>query len=141
MNVPYQRFYRLLSILLTLIVPNGAPLNLMVIAAGSNTLVGSWEPPSPEHRNGEILRYTVTVTLTARGGAQVTNGEPRVLHTAHTNFTVGSLHPHYTYSYSVAAVNSEGTGPSTMVTVMMPEAGKDKTFNREADHYPAPAFN
>ncbi len=96
----------------------------MVSAVSGSTLVGSWDPPSPEHRNGEILRYVVNITLTARGGTQVTNGEQRTLYTATTNLTVGSLHPHYTYFYSVAAENSVGTGPSTMTPIMMPEAGK-----------------
>ena len=103
----------------------------MVSPAGSSSLVGSWDPPSLQHRNGEIVRYVVNVTLTARGGVQVANGELRTLFTTVTSLTVDSLHPHYTYSFSVAAENSVGVGPNAETLVMMPEAGKECRENWE----------
>lgn len=108
-----------------LTVPSEAPLNLIVNATDSTTLVGSWNPPSLEHQNGQILAYTVNLTLIAKGGVQVTNREVQMLRTPNTSLFVRSLHPFYTYSFTVAAVNSVGTGPSSTVTIMMPEAGEN----------------
>ena len=106
-------------------MPSEVPLNLTVNALSGFMLECSWNPPSPQHWNGEILRYVVNVSLTARGETQViTNGELRTLSTAATNLTIGSLHPYYTYSFSVAAENSVGVGPVAMTTIMMPEEGK-----------------
>ena len=95
----------------------------MVSAVNGFVLAASWDPPSPQHRNGGIVRYVINVTLTAREETQVTSGELRTLHTATTNLSVGSLHPHYTYSYSVAAENSAGVGPSARTSIIMPEEG------------------
>lgn len=105
-------------------MPSGAPLNLVLDTMDSRTLVGSWNPPSPEHQNGEILYYTVNLTLTAEGEMQVMNGELQMFNASSPSLFIASLHPDYTYSFSVAAVNSVGTGPSRTTTIKMPEAGE-----------------
>ena len=111
------------SIAVIFSVPNAAPMNLMVSAVNGYTLSATWDPPSLQHRNGEIVHYVVNITVTARGDAQVTDGELQTLHTPAPNLTIESLHPYYTYFYSVAAESSVGVGPTAGTTITMPEEG------------------
>ena len=99
-------------------VPETAPLNLSVQATDSQTLVLSWEPPLPEDRNGIIINYTVNIT-------EMETGTQFQLVTDNTTITAFSLHPHYTYSCTVAAETSVGLGSyTTPRPVQMPEDGK-----------------
>ena len=99
-------------------VPETAPLNLSVQATDSQTLVLSWEAPLPEDRNGIITQYTVNIT-------EMETGILLQLATNNTTVTAFSLHPHYTYSCTVAAETSIGLGPyTTPSAVQMPEDGK-----------------
>ena len=96
--------------------PSDSPKNVSATATNASTVVVSWSPPPPEHRNGIIQSYTVRVVGTH-------TGEDFTLSTSSTSITVGSLHPFYTYRFTVAAVTvSEGpfSNPST---VMMPPLG------------------
>lgn len=98
--------------------PNEGPLNLLVTAVDAFTVSGSWDPPSLLHRNGPILRYAVNISLT-RGG------ETFLYQTTNTSHVSNAtLHPDYSYHYSVAAENSVGRGPFTSGLVQMPEAGE-----------------
>ena len=99
-------------------VPETAPLQFRVQATDSQTLVLSWEAPLPEDRNGIITQYTVNIT-------EMETGTRFQLVTDNTTITAFSLHPHYTYSYTVAAETSVGLGPyTTPRAVQMPEDGK-----------------
>ena len=43
-----------------------------------------------------------------------------------TTITLSSLHPHYVYSFTVAAVTSVGVGPyATAGLIQMPQDGED----------------
>ena len=78
----------------------------------------SWEPPLPEDRNGIIINYTVNIT-------EMETGTQFQLVTDNTTITAFSLHPYYTYIYTVAAETSVGLGPYTSPrAVRMPEDGK-----------------
>ena len=99
-------------------VPETAPLNLSVQATDSRTLILSWEPPLQEDRNGIITQYTVNII-------EMETGMLLQLVTDNTTVTAFSLHPHYTYSCTVAAETSVGLGPYTSPrAVRMPEDGK-----------------
>ena len=99
-------------------VPETAPLQFTVQATDSQTLVLSWEPPLPEDRNGIITNYTVNIT-------EMETGRQFQLVTDNTTITAFPLHPHYTYSCTVAAETSVGLGPYTALrAVQMPEDGK-----------------
>ena len=53
-------------------------------------------------------------------------GEGFELFTTLNQLTVSSLHPHWTYIFTVAAETSVGIGPSSMaVTATTPEDGKE----------------
>lgn len=99
--------------------PDEGPLNLVVTPRDAFMVSATWSPPRFRNRNGAILRYVVNITRTTTSGvgAQLHN-------TPDTNLVTGSLHPYYSYYYSVAAENSIGRGPFTTVTIQMPEARK-----------------
>ena len=98
-------------------VPSGPPQGLTATPSDAWTIVLTWSPPAEEDRNGVIRGYTVNVT------AAIT-GRTWQFETAMTQFTVQSLHPHYSYNCSVASRTAIGLGPFTYnITVEMPEAG------------------
>ena len=99
-------------------VPETAPLQFTVQATDSRILVLSWEPPLPEDRNGIITNYTINIT-------EMETGTQSQLVADNTTITALPLHPHYTYSCTVAAETSVGLGPYTALrAVQMPEDGK-----------------
>lgn len=71
----------------------------------------------PEHRNGIIRGYTVTLTEAATG--------ERVLNTTlDTSIAFTFLHPSYTYWYTVAASTTLLGPASPAMNITMPEDGK-----------------
>jgi receptor-type tyrosine-protein phosphatase Q len=77
-----------------------------------------WEPPPINQRNGIIQYYLVTID-------QVENATTITLIANTTQIIVRNLFPYYTYEVTIAAVTNPGTGPwSSLLTVMLPEAGK-----------------
>ena len=77
----------------------------------------SWNLPAPENQNGVITGYVVNLTA-------VGSGDISQYSSSSENITIGSLHPFTTYSFTVAAQTSVGTGPyTTNSTVMTPEDG------------------
>ena len=84
--------------------PDAAPTNLAVLNVTSTSVSVMWEAPPTELQNGVIRHYQVTAF-------EVDTGQTVTLRaTASTAFTVGELHPYYTYRISVAAV-TVATGP------------------------------
>ena len=102
--------------------PSGPPQNLSVVTVNSRTLLLSWDPPIPEEQNGIIEQYIVTVSST----------EEEDSYQLETNFTelkITELHPHYTYSLTVAAVTI-ATGPfCEPQTTTMPQDGKPLRYD------------
>ena len=83
----------------------------------SDSFTVCWMAPPPQHHNGEITGYNVSVTTT-------TTGETFTIFSVTNSTTIGSLSPYTTYNYMVAAVTSAGIGPySTPDTVVTDEAG------------------
>ena len=80
----------------------------------------TWYPPELDKRNGVILRYAVRLT-----SLQLTDEEE--VSSSVTNSTshiFSSLHPHYTYTCTVAAETSAGMGLYISQTIQLPEDGK-----------------
>ena len=90
-------------------------MNFVLQSLDASTLSLTWEPPSPEHRNGVILQYSVNVTHVETSSTQQS-------FTSSTSKVLTSLHPDYTYECSVAAETSVGRGPYRTQTIRMPEA-------------------
>ena len=85
----------------------------------SRSVVLMWEPPPPEHQNGNITHYVINASV-------VGSGETFQWLSDSTTLLVNNLTPFTTYLLVVAATNNAGTGPfiSTILTVQTPEDGE-----------------
>ena len=88
--------------------PTGPPLNLSTTTTSRNVMI-SWDTIECIERNGIITGYIVE--FQEEGGAMIP-GE-----VVGQNFTVSGLTPATHYSFRVAGVNSNGTGPFTTATI------------------------
>ena len=96
------------------VAPSGAPVNLQA-NAGEREVTLSWSLPDVTLRNGNITGYTVTCSPSPtslpqsfpQSGAHVVEG-----------FSPGSL-----YNCSVAAYNSQGSGPPAYILFTTEEDG------------------
>lgn len=103
-----------MSCQLLLAVPTASPQNVEVLTANSTAINLVWEPPPPEHQNGLIEAYYITVTVDeTREQFQLTSTTAALVATG--------LHPYYTYSFSIAAVTAAGMGPFS-------EPARNQTF-------------
>ena len=73
----------------------------------------SWSTIECIERNGEITNYTAV--FQEQGGA-VIPGEVNVMD---RTFTASGLTPHTNYTFGVAGVNSNGTGPYTNISTIL----------------------
>ena len=79
----------------------------------STIFVINWQMIACIERNGVITSYAVV--FQEQGGA-VIPGEVNVIN---RTFTASGLTPHTNYSFRVAGVNSNGTGPFTNVMLIL----------------------
>ena len=99
-------------------MPTGAPENLTVVAMGSSTVEVSWDPPQPEKQNSPLSEYILVVAGIDSDEEYELRPSPEA-----NEITISSLHPFYTYTYTIAAVTT-GVGPySPAVSFQMPEEG------------------
>ena len=78
----------------------------------------TWSPPDTELHNGIIRHYLVSVY------ERDTGRNFTVQSRADTEFTIGELHPYYTYEFSVQAVTIK-TGPvSSVLSLITAQDGK-----------------
>ena len=97
--------------------PTGPPLNVDATPVNSTSVTMSWNPPAAENQNGVITGYVINLTTVGSEGISQNSSSS-------DNITIGSLHPFTTYTFTVAAQTSVGTGPyTTSSTVMTPEDG------------------
>ena len=97
--------------------PSGPPEELHSFPLSSTVIEISWYPPRSEYLNGLLRQYFINITT-------IITGDTWQLTTVDTNATVGSLHPFYSYSITVAA-ETISLGPFTSpVIVETPEDGK-----------------
>ena len=76
----------------------------------------SWDPPPSDQINGAILGYRINITELDTGDMSQYTAED-------TETTIGLLHPHYSYNFSIVAFTLVGNGPTTYVIVRTTEAG------------------
>ena len=92
--------------------PTGPPLNLTASNVSPDSILLSWDPPSADEQNGEIILYYINIVeeFSSDGGAQLTS---------HTNsLEITNLNPFTTYFIEAAAATLVGTGPfTTSITV------------------------
>lgn len=97
-------------------VPSFVPLNVDAESLNATHALLSWDPPPPEHQNGVIEQYHITIKVTE-------TGELLQRFSTYNSTVIGQLHPFYTYMFSVAA-QTVAVGPfSSQITLKMPEAG------------------
>ena len=89
----------------------------MTASSTSRSVNVSWDAIECIERNGVITGYTVEYH--ELGGTRISGGE-----VVDQTFTLGGLTPHTNYTFSVAGVNSNGTGPFTDVTLLTEEDSK-----------------
>ena len=92
--------------------PTGAPRNVS-FSVTSTSFIVNWQMIACIERNGVITSYAVI--FQEQGGA-VIPGEVNVIN---RTFTASGLTPHTNYSFGVAGVNSNGTGPYTNVMLIL----------------------
>ena len=104
--------------LVIFVAPEAAPTMLTASNITATSVALSWEPPESDLQNGVIRHYLIQVFETQTGN----NLTYQV--TARTVFTVGDLHPFYTYSFSVQAVTVAAGPLSVPQSVRTLENGK-----------------
>ena len=87
----------------------------------STTIVLSWGPPPTAHQNGIIRKYIITAM-------EVDTGYHYTWEAYTTELELHSLHPFYTYQFTIAAF-TVGQGPmSSPLSLQTLEDGKCKSF-------------
>ena len=98
--------------------PSMPPVNLTVETTTSESITLSWSPPNVESQNGILTGYLINVTA-------IGTGQTFQASSTTTNITMQSLRPFTTYSFTIAAMTSAGSGPfSIPLTVQTNETGK-----------------
>lgn len=89
-----------------MLVPSGAPLNIVGKSKDSTTLEIKWDPPLPIHRNGIITDYTIKYK--SKGG-----GRPKYMTVdgIKTSVVLHNLKKFTKYFVWVSASTKEGEGP------------------------------
>ena len=87
--------------------PEGAPINVQSSDITSTSLTLTWLPPESTLQNG-VIRHYIVMALEVNTGANFSYQAQ-----SHTSFSVGDLHPYYTYHFNVLAVTVEA-GPASL---------------------------
>lgn len=90
--------------ILFLVAPEGAPVGVSSSSITSNSLTLTWLPP--ENPNGVIRYYTISVL-------EIDTGTNFTYQAQSTSFSIGDLHPYYTYLFTVSAV-TVAEGPNSL---------------------------
>ena len=84
----------------------------------------SWSTIECIEQNGAITDYTVV--FQKQGGAVIPGG----VNTIDRTFTASGLTPHTNYTFRIAGVNSNGTGPYTnTIVIVTDEEGKENKIS------------
>ena len=105
--------------LVIFVAPGAAPTMLTTSNITATSVTLSWEPPESDLQNGVIRHYLIQVFEYQTGNNLTYQA------TAHTVFTIGDLHPFYTYSFSVQAVTVAAGPLSVFRSVRTLENGKE----------------
>ena len=93
-------------------VPNASPQNIQAVPLSSTALSLTWQPPPLDRQNGIILGYFINMTEV--------DTDQHFLYTSNTtSLMVTGRHPHYTYSFKIAAETVVGRGPPSQAHMAM----------------------
>ena len=92
-------------------------MNVTGQVVDSTTVSLSWDPPLPENQNGVIRKYIIAAT-------EADTGNEYTWESISTNIDIYTLHPFYTYQFTVAAYTIQRGPFSYIITLQTPEDGK-----------------
>ena len=96
--------------------PSGSPEHLSGVVVSPTSIQLTWDPPVADQQNGIIRQYLINVT-------ELETGVLMHYSTNQTQTTIESLHPFYTYNFTVTAVTVE-KGPYTdVITIQTHQQG------------------
>ena len=109
----------LIPLLLYHTAPTEVPRNVSVIVNSSRSFILSWERPSPEQENGQLISYHVIIIETqihyTDDGAEITGLQTYLNRTFNVSEgrsqLIDMLHPDYNYTVRIAAATGPGIGP------------------------------
>ena len=112
-------FYMIYVHVILCAVPTAFPQTIQTMIVNSSAVLVTWQPPPPEHQNGIVTAYVVSVSL---AGNDTT---PEYYTSSSLSQTLEGLLPFSTYTVAVAAETDIGRGPfSSSFTINTPEDGK-----------------
>ena len=92
-------------------VPSGPPLNFRTESSTTSAIL-RWDPPAEKDQNGIITGYLIKFQLSSDPSSQMTRTVGAV-----TQLSLDNLMTGVTYSFTVAAINSNGTGPDAAMVM------------------------
>ncbi|KAK2172926.1 hypothetical protein NP493_919g00008 [Ridgeia piscesae] len=100
------------SVIYLEIAPTGAPRNAAVGTVNSTEISISWQPPTADLQNGDLLGYKVYYWVT---GTRETSTAMRRVPAKDTHVTLRELHMYTRYQVTLLAFNAAGDGPNISV--------------------------
>ena len=98
------------------VAPTSPPMNVSITIVTSTSVTLHWSPPPADQHNGIIQHYTLQ--LSEHNTGVMSQYTSTGLH-----YTFNGLHPHYTYTCTVAAVTVD-VGPTQSTVFQMPQDGR-----------------
>ena len=96
-------------------VPSAPPDMVSVVMVNSTSATLSWSPPSPQHRNGQLLGYNIQI----KSNQSVVHSNLKINATT-TTITLANLTLHQIYVIRAVAFTKLGNGPfSSPITFQM----------------------
>ena len=113
---------------LTSLAPTASPTNFVISSVNSTALSLAWNPPPQEHRNGLIIKYTLTCYETVNGSSYLVKS-PVFPYTVNNNnssvdLVLNGFRPGTIINCSVTASNEAGTGPAAHDDAITQEEGE-----------------
>ena len=105
----FEVFHAVFLLLFIYVVPTGPPLKLRAIPSSDSAIL-RWDPPAEKDRNGVITEYLIKYQLSSDSSSQMTRTVGAVTQLSLDNLMTGVM-----YNFTVAAINSNGTGPDATI--------------------------
>ena len=114
------------------IAPTENPSNIQLAAESPYSIRLSWDPPSVEQQNGQLVHYHIFIeesqlVYVSNRTVEVAGEDRNIIFNISESRTqlINDLLPNHNYTVRIAAATSAGIGPfSTAITVTTPEDGK-----------------
>ena len=107
----FEVFHAVFLLLFIYVVPTGPPLELRAIPSSDSAIL-TWRPPAEKDQNGVITGYLIKYHQSDNASHQINKTVENVTESSLLNLMTG-----LTYSFTVAAINSNGTGPDAAIVM------------------------